>query len=74
MVENVGFDDAVEQVTTDEAKLTVDRCGRSASEVPRVRFVMRQCRIGVLEESDCDCKEVSEDQAAVSRDNHLPSQ
>lgn len=74
MVENVGLDDAVEQVTTDEAKLTIDRRGRSASEIPGVRFVVRQCRISVLEESDCDCEEISGDQSTDSRGNHLPSQ
>lgn len=51
-MENMGFDDAVEEVPTDESKLTIYRSGSTANKVPRVRFVMGKRRIGVLEKGD----------------------
>lgn len=51
-MENMGFDDAVEKVPTDETKLTIYRSGSTASKVPRVRFVMGKRRISVLEKGD----------------------
>ena len=50
VMQDVGFDDAVEKLTSDEAKLTIDR-GSSASCVgPSRRSVVRQRWSGMLEE------------------------
>lgn len=51
-MENMGFDDAVEELSADETKLAIYRSGSTAGEVPRVRFVMGKRRIGVLEKGD----------------------
>jgi len=42
MVQNVGFDDTVEQVTTDETKFTIDRCSSTASEGPCFGRIVRE--------------------------------
>lgn len=52
VVKNVGFDDAVEKLTADKAKFTVDGCGGSTGEVPRLWLVVRKSWVGVLQESD----------------------
>lgn len=52
VVQDVGLDDAVEKLTTDEAKFAIDsRCGAS-SEGPSVTGVVRERWVGMLEESD----------------------
>jgi hypothetical protein len=55
VVEDVSFDDSVEESTADEAEFAINGCGRSASEIPSSRFIVREGRIGVLEESDGNC-------------------
>lgn len=55
VVEDVSFDDAVEQLASDEAELTVDGSRSTTSEVPRITSVMWQRWIGVLEVSDGNC-------------------
>jgi hypothetical protein len=54
VVEDVGLDDTVEKVTADEAKLAVDGGSGSASKGPGVGVVVRERRVGVLEEGDGD--------------------
>ena len=46
MVQDVGFDDAVEQITANESKLAVNGGRRSAGKAPRLVSVMRSvcCR------------------------------
>lgn len=56
VVQNVGLDDTVEQVATDEAKLTVDGCSGALDKGPLLAGVVRQGRVGVLEEGDSDCE------------------
>ena len=52
VMEDMGLDDSVEDMTADEAKLSVDR-GRGSTRIsPRLRLVMRKRRVGVLEEGD----------------------
>ena len=54
VVENVGLNDTVEDVTADEAEVTVDGGGGTAGEVPDIRLVVREGGIGVLEVGDGD--------------------
>jgi hypothetical protein len=54
VVQDVRLDDAVEQLTPDEAELAVDGGGGAADEVPLIRRVVRQRGVGVLEEGDAD--------------------
>lgn len=49
VMEDVGLDDTVEEMTADEAKLAVDGCGSTARECPGMSFVVRKGGIGVLE-------------------------
>lgn len=49
VVKDVGFDNTVQEMTTDEAKLAVDGCGSTARKCPGVSFIVRQGGIGVLE-------------------------
>lgn len=56
VVQNVGLDDTVEQVATDEAKLTINGCSGALDKGPLLAGVVRQGRVGVLEEGDSDCE------------------
>lgn len=51
-MENMGFDDAVEELPADETKLAIYRSSSTTGKVPRVRFIMWKRRIGVLEKGD----------------------
>ena len=73
VVEHVRFDDAVEQMATNEAELAVDSCCSSASKVPTLRLVVRKRRVCVLEEGDRHYKQVSLNSASALN-NDLPSQ
>ena len=55
MVEDVGLDNAVEELTTDEAKLTIDSGSSAANKVPLFSGVVRKRGISVLEESNGNC-------------------
>jgi hypothetical protein len=55
VVKDVGFDNAVEESTTDEAEFAVDCCGGATGEGPGFGLVVRKRGIGVLEVGDCDC-------------------
>ena len=48
VVEDVGFNDAVEKSAADEAKLTVNSGGRSTDVVPASSSVVRKSWVGVL--------------------------
>lgn len=48
VVQDVGLNDAVEDLAADEAELAVDGCCRSSGVGPSLRSVMGQRRIGVL--------------------------
>lgn len=52
VVEDVGLDDTVEKVATNEAELAVNGGSGSTSEGPGVGIVVRKRGIGVLEEGD----------------------
>ena len=54
VVQNVGLNDAVENVTADKAEVTVDGGGGTTGKVPHFRLVVGESRVGVLEESDGD--------------------
>ena len=49
VVEDVGLDDTMQELATDETKFTINRSGCTTSVVPGVRSVVRQAGIGVLE-------------------------
>ena len=55
MVEDVGLDNAVEELAADEAEFAVDGGSGAAGEVPGVASVVRKGRIGVLEVGDGNC-------------------
>ena len=59
VVQDVCLDDAVEQGPANEAELAIDRGSSTARKVPGVTLVVREGRIGVLEESDADCSSLS---------------
>lgn len=52
VVKDVGLDDAVEQVSADEAHLTIDGGSGAADKVPLRIVVVREGRVGVLKEGD----------------------
>ena len=52
VVEDVRLDNAVQQLAADEAHLAVNGSGGTADVVPLLGSVVRQRRVGVLEESD----------------------
>lgn len=55
VVEDVGLDDAVEDLAANEAELAVNGSGGTTSEVPGLAGVVREGRVGVLEVGDGDC-------------------
>ncbi len=61
MVEDVGLNNAVHKVATDEAELAVNGCSGTASEVPGMRFIVRKAGVGVLEIGDGNLETVSTD-------------
>ena len=52
VVEYMGLDDAMEHVATDETELAVNGGRGSAGEVPRGGLIVRERRVGVLQESN----------------------
>lgn len=54
VVQDVGLDDAVEEVTTNEAEFAVNRCSGTTGEVPRTAGVVWERGVGVLEVGDSD--------------------
>lgn len=52
VVQDVSFDDTVEDVSANEAKVTVNSGGGTTSEVPHLRLVVGKGGVGVLQESD----------------------
>ena len=54
VVQNVGFNDAVEEVATNEAELAVNGGCGAASKGPGLGIVVRKGRVGVLKECDGD--------------------
>lgn len=58
VVQDVSLDDAVEDVTTDEAEVTVDGGSSATGEVPDLRLVVGEGRIGVLQEGDGNYKKI----------------
>lgn len=55
VVQNVSFDDAVEEPAADEAELTVDGRSSTLDKGPLLPSVMGKGWVGVLEESDGNC-------------------
>lgn len=55
VVENVSFDDAVEYMAADEAKVAVNGCCGATGKVPYFGLVMREGWVGVLQISDGNC-------------------
>jgi hypothetical protein len=57
VVQDVGLDDAVEDVTADEAEVTVDGGSGAAGKAPHLGLVVGEGGVGVLQEGNGDCKE-----------------
>lgn len=55
VVEDVGFDDAVKELATDETEFTVDGSRGTTSKVPSIASVMWEGWVGVLEIGDGNC-------------------
>lgn len=54
VVQNVGLNDTVEDVTADETEVTIDGGGGSTGEVPDLGLVVGEGGVGVLEEGNSD--------------------
>ena len=52
VMEDMGFDDSVEERTTDETEFAIDCCSSAASEGPGTRIVVRKGRVSVLKVRD----------------------
>lgn len=52
MVQDVGLDNAVKQVASNESELAINSSGGTTNEIPLLLGVVGKRRIGVLEESD----------------------
>ena len=59
VVEDMGFDDTVQELAADEAEFAINGCGCATGVVPACGSVMRKTGIGVLEEGDGNCADVS---------------
>lgn len=56
VVQDVGLDDAVEDVTTDKAKVTVDSGSGATGKVPHLGLVVGEGGVSVLQVGDGNCK------------------
>lgn len=76
MVQDVGLDDAVEELAADEAELAVDGGGGTAGEGPGLAGVVGEGWVGVLEVGDCDywARSAFLSQSAKQEILRLPSQ
>lgn len=54
VVEDVGLDDTVEKMTTDETEFAIDGSSGATDEVPLLTSIVRESWVGVLEESNGD--------------------
>lgn len=54
VVEDVGFDDAVEEMAADKAEFAVNGCGGATDVVPALSVVVGERWVGVLEVGDSD--------------------
>ena len=52
VVQNVSFNDAMEEMAADKAKLAVNRCSSAAGKSPSMRLVVRESWVCVLEVCD----------------------
>ena len=52
VVQDVSLNDAVQDMTADETEVTVNGGGGTTSKVPGLGVVVREGRVGVLQESD----------------------
>lgn len=59
VVENVGFDDAVQELAADESKFTIDSSSGSTGEIPCLRLIVGKGWVGVLQEGDGNWRYVS---------------
>ena len=55
VVQDVGFDDAVEESAANETEFAVNGCGGSANVAPASGRVVGECGVSVLEVGDCNC-------------------
>ena len=59
VVEDMGFDDTVQELAADETEFAINSCGCATGIVPAGRSVVRKAGVGVLEVSDGNCANVS---------------
>jgi hypothetical protein len=55
VVQNVGLDDTVEELAADEAELAIDGGGSATDVVPRLRGVVGERWVGMLQEGNGNC-------------------
>jgi hypothetical protein len=55
VVEDVSFNDAVEEGAANKSKFTINRCSCSTNVIPTSCGIVRESWIGVLEIGDGDC-------------------
>jgi hypothetical protein len=73
VVENVGFNDTMEETAADETEFTIDCCSGSTNIVPAFRGVVGKRGVSVLEVRDGNWKSLMIVGFQVSR-IHIPSQ
>lgn len=56
VMEDVGLDDTVEEMTADETKFAVNGCGSTARKCPGVSFIVRKGGVRVLEVCNGHCR------------------
>lgn len=71
MVQDVGLNNAVEEVSTNETHLTIDGGSSATDEVPLVTSVVRKRGISVLEKSDGDKPVVNPEVREEVPDEHV---
>ena len=55
VVQDVGFDNAVEESAANETKFTINSCSGSTNVIPASGGVVRERWVGVLKVGDCNC-------------------
>ncbi len=55
VMQDMGFDNPMQELAADEAEFPVDGSCCAAGEIPSLGLIVRQRRVGMLEERDHDC-------------------
>lgn len=73
MVNNVGIDDTVEDVATNETEIAIDSCESSRDEGPPLTIVMRKILVGMVKVRNGNCCSVNQQNHPTPKSSTYPT-